>query len=73
MDFKCGIFFEKNQFFLCREKINVYNDTRKDIELWMTKADQQLQCGWDCIDDSNALDSIVKLDRVIDLPDSRKE
>ena len=56
-----------------REKINVYNDTRKDIELWMTKADQQLQCGWDCIDDSNALDSIVKLDRVIDLPDSRKE
>lgn len=50
------------------ERINVYNDVWKNIELWLTKADQQLQCGWDRIEDPRAIEQIAALERVIELP-----
>lgn len=50
------------------EKITVYNDVWKSIELWLTKADQRLQCGWDRVEASGIIEQMIELNRVIDLP-----
>jgi hypothetical protein len=50
------------------EKIDVYPDSWKNIELWLTRADQILQCGWERIDDEKRIEQIQALNRTIDLP-----
>lgn len=50
------------------EKINVYNDDWKNIELWMAKADQHLHCGWDRIEDEAVIQQLIQLNRVVAFP-----
>ena len=52
------------------EDLHVYNDTWKNVELWLTKADRQLQCGWERVTDVKRIAEFEALGRIIDLPDS---
>lgn len=49
------------------EKIHEYNDEWQGIELWLTKADQKLQCGWERLKDSDQISNLISLDRIIRL------
>ena len=53
---------------LLEESFYVYDDLWKDVEIWLARADQKLQCGWERFDDPARIAEVETLGRVILLP-----